>query len=315
MQIMDEIKHIEVSIDTESNTIADINSLLLLIFNEPALKIDPLGGLSNRLYKCMISSECVVIRFKSSDSLKNEVALLRFLSQNNQAASVLITFQNGYISRFIPGIPMNRTSHRSPPVLAATAKKLSQLHSIQCTEGSTSENTIWSRMNCWLDSLDKSEGLRKEMHMIKSALDALDIPIVFCHNDLACENILLSIDEKDPNKSYPYINFIDWEYAMPNYSIYDIANHFQEWAGNSLSNPLLSETEKNIFLSSYFNNSIGWDTPIFREQLRLCTLLSDLHWSIWAFHRAHCNKSSIEFDYLNYGKRRLNRSFPGMFIP
>lgn len=59
---------------------------------------------------------------------------------------------------------------------------------------------------------------------MEDELTQLDSPIVFCHNDLLLGNILYDRSKKT-------VNFIDFEYAGPNYQAYDIANHFCEFAG------------------------------------------------------------------------------------
>jgi ethanolamine kinase len=49
-------------------------------------------------------------------------------------------------------------------------------------------------------------------------------PIVFSHNDLLGGNIIV-------NEETGEIKFIDFEYASTNYQAFDIANHFNEFAG------------------------------------------------------------------------------------
>ena len=50
----------------------------------------------------------------------------------------------------------------------------------------------------------------------------------FCHNDLLCGNIMV-------NDSTAAITLIDFEYGGTNFRGFDIANHFNEWAGRSLA--------------------------------------------------------------------------------
>lgn len=68
------------------------------------------------------------------------------------------------------------------------------------------------------------EKLKEELDWLEEKLTKLNNPIVFCHNDLLLGNIL---HEKNSHS----IEFIDFEYAGPNYQAYDIANHFCEFAG------------------------------------------------------------------------------------
>jgi hypothetical protein len=63
---------------------------------------------------------------------------------------------------------------------------------------------------------------------LSEVLQLLHSPIVTCHNDLLCKNIIL--DTVEGTKT---INFIDYEYAGANYRGYDIGNHFCEFAGET----------------------------------------------------------------------------------
>lgn len=67
--------------------------------------------------------------------------------------------------------------------------------------------------------------LAKELVWLEEILVQTNNKIVFCHNDLLLANIL-------HDHAKHSIEFIDFEYAGPNYQAYDIANHFCEFAGN-----------------------------------------------------------------------------------
>jgi ethanolamine kinase len=59
-------------------------------------------------------------------------------------------------------------------------------------------------------------------------LENIGSPIVFSHNDLLLNNIIL---QRDTGGNPVNVAFIDYEYAMLNYQAFDIANHFIEFAG------------------------------------------------------------------------------------
>lgn len=48
--------------------------------------------------------------------------------------------------------------------------------------------------------------------------------LVLCHNDLLVYNVLYDEDSDQ-------VNFIDYEYTGVNYQLFDVANHFNEYAG------------------------------------------------------------------------------------
>lgn len=69
------------------------------------------------------------------------------------------------------------------------------------------------------------EEVRKELDRLYSAVNKIQSPVVFAHNDLLLGNILY-----DPS-SESKVTFIDYEYADYNFQAYDIGNHFDEFAG------------------------------------------------------------------------------------
>ncbi len=64
--------------------------------------------------------------------------------------------------------------------------------------------------------------LLNDLSHLRKTLENSENPVVFCHNDLLLANVLFT------GKS---VSFIDYEYAGYNYQAFDIANHFNEFAG------------------------------------------------------------------------------------
>ena len=103
--------------------------------------------------------------------------------------------------------------------------------------------------------------------------------------------------------------FIDFEYTSINYALFDIANHFVEYAGVDNADFSLYPTrdEQKHWLKNYFQ------TRQMNEQLiddDLChridqfSALSHLMWGLWALIQSRL--SQIDFDYVNYAKLRLD---------
>ena len=63
----------------------------------------------------------------------------------------------------------------------------------------------------------------------RKAIDRVNSPLVFCHNDLQCGNILLREDADSLDSVDDAIVIIDYEFCSYNYRAFDIANHFCEW--------------------------------------------------------------------------------------
>ena len=89
----------------------------------------------------------------------------------------------------------------------------------------------------------------KEFNFLKENLNSLNDSIVFCHNDLLLSNIIHNLKKNS-------VTFIDYEYADCNYQSFDIANHFNEFAGLS----------KKLLLLLLFWDHLG-DFLLFRQVL------------------------------------------------
>lgn len=93
---------------------------------------------------------------------------------------------------------------------------------------------------------------------MKETLSQLGSPVVLCHNDLLCKNIIYNqaqgwwqqfpppgegsvphppprgLAAPSPAPAFPsagHVRFIDYEYTGYNYQAFDIGNHFNEFAG------------------------------------------------------------------------------------
>uniref|UniRef100_A0A9L0TJB7 ethanolamine kinase n=1 Tax=Equus caballus TaxID=9796 RepID=A0A9L0TJB7_HORSE len=153
----------------------------------------------------------------------------------------------------------------------------------------------------------KVEVLEQELAWLKEHLSQLDSPVVFCHNDLLCKNIIY-------DSAKGHVRFIDYEYAGYNYQAFDIGNHFNEFAGVSEVDYCLypaQETQQQ-WLRYYLQAQKGRAvTP--REVERLYVqvnkfaLASHFFWALWALIQDQF--STIDFDFLRYAVIRFNQYF------
>jgi ethanolamine kinase len=128
------------------------------------------------------------------------------------------------------------------------------------------------------------------------------IDLVLCHNDVVCKNILY-------DSSSQSVSFIDFEYCAINFALFDIANHFVEYAGVDQIDfdryPMRDEQCR--WLQIYFQaRNLKFDDPE-----KICHLidqfaaLSHLCFGLWALAQVcFANRDS---DYESYARRRLNR--------
>uniref|UniRef100_G1PBL0 ethanolamine kinase n=1 Tax=Myotis lucifugus TaxID=59463 RepID=G1PBL0_MYOLU len=115
------------------------------------------------------------------------------------------------------------------------ALEMAKIHTIH-TNGSLPKPTLWHKMHTYFTLVKNEispslsadvptlEVLERELAWLKEHLSQLGSPVVFCHNDLLCKNIIY-----DSTKGH--VRFIDYEYAGYNYQAFDIGNHFNEFAG------------------------------------------------------------------------------------
>lgn len=105
------------------------------------------------------------------------------------------------------------------------------------------------------------------------------------------------------------VSFIDFEYTHLNYALFDIANHFVEYAGvdDADFNIYPTREEQKRWLKTYFQ------TRQVNQQIiddHLChrvdqfSALAHLMWGLWALVQSRL--STLNFDYINYANLRLD---------
>ncbi|KAK8947822.1 hypothetical protein KSP40_PGU015586 [Platanthera guangdongensis] len=125
----------------------------------------------------------------------------------------------------------------------------------------------------------------------------LDAPVVFAHNDLLSGNLMRNDEEE---KLY----LIDFEYGSYSYRGYDIANHFNEYAGYDCDYNLYPGKEAQYhFLRNYLHPDSPHevddkDVEALYIETNTFRLASHLYWAVWSLIQARV--SPIDFDYLGY---------------
>lgn len=152
-------------------------------------------------------------------------------------------------------------------------------------------------------SIDMSR-LGDELRILEGHLDALNSPIVFCHNDLLSGNIIVGPDGQD-------VSFIDFEYGGYNYRGFDVGNHFCEFAGFACDYDRYPERSTQIvWLEAYWHEFYGAApdqlqlTSLYQE-VNMFALAAHFYWGLWALMQA--SFSDIPFDYMSYAIGRFDR--------
>ncbi|XP_037624430.1 ethanolamine kinase 2 isoform X2 [Sebastes umbrosus] len=218
---------------------------------------------------------------------------------------------------------------RDPSLLRLISREMARIHAIHAHNGCIPKPNLWIKMRKYFSLVateftDQASNVRiqqevpskavleQEMVWMKEHLSTLGSPVVLCHNDLLCKNIIHNTKEG-------HVRFIDYEYSSYNYQAFDIGNHFNEFAGMAeLDYGLYPSREMQmdwlkVYLKAYklFTKKTEEVSPRELEtlyvQVNKFALASHFFWGFWALIQA--KYSSIDFDFLGYAVLRFNQYF------
>jgi ethanolamine kinase len=243
-------------------------------------------------------------------------AMMKLSKDGVLAQHVLVQFENGVIYEYASGQACSREDVRKENIAKLIAIKLAEFHSVKIEK--IEKPFLISIIRKFIQLINENEEQRKSLE-IQSIISDVDIiearilpklvpnaeigkDLVLCHNDLLVKNIIY-------DKKTDQISFIDFEYTHLNYYLYDIANHFVEYAGVENADFTLYPTrdEQKSWLKFYFQTR-----PMNEQMINddLCHLidqfsaLSHLMWGLWALVQSRL--SQLDFDYIHYAKQRLD---------
>lgn len=286
------------------------------------------GGITNQLYKVNVD-EClaVLVRIFGAPGLIDrdvENSVYAALSEIGIAPPYHGRFANGRVEGWLEMRPLN------VPELSVfnkqIAEKLARLHVDFVPATSMNEEpTMWTQLRSWMDQAlvakfknesDEQRARDLDLKSLPSELDWLQDSVVpkdsktaFCHNDALAANFLVSADSKD-------IQLIDFEYGGTNFVAFDIANHFNEYAGGTDHGVpdygLFPNNEKQQeFIRSYLKASQGIEATdaevdVLHTEVQAYILVNHHYWGLWAVNQAS-TEGCDDFDYLLYAKHRIGR--------
>ncbi|KAI6187770.1 hypothetical protein M3Y98_00280700 [Aphelenchoides besseyi] len=246
---------------------------------------------------------------------KTEMKYFEVLSNYEIAPAVHAYFKNGFVCGFLPGEPLNVTQVRNPKVVQRIGEKLAKMHRIPVKETPetsfllSKSSTVFRQHFKTIYGFQKTRKIREtipRLNRLKEYISNVKIDTqVLCHNDLLVYNLLYDEDEDE-------VHIIDYEYTAVNYQLFDIANHFCEYAGVEEVNYDLcpNDEEKMRFLETYFTCYFN-RKPTKKEledaliEIPKFEAASHLFWTLWAL--AQANASSIDFDYISYAGKRFEQ--------
>nr|XP_047927179.1 ethanolamine kinase 2 [Anser cygnoides] len=298
-------------------------------------------GITNKLVACYTDEDmvdAVLVRIygrKTELFVDRETELRNFqvLRAHGCAPDLYCAFQNGLCYEFLPGIALGPDHVRDPHIFRLVAQEMARVHAIHAN-GSLPKPILWQKLHKYLTlvKMDLSpkvpnpslhqdvpslETLEHELAWMKETLSQLGSPVVLCHNDLLCKNIIY-------NRTQEQVRFIDYEYTGYNYQAFDIGNHFNEFAGvKEVDYRLYPSKETQLqWLRSYLQaykqltqGEQGGTGPAVSDeelealyvQVNKFSLASHFLWACWGLIQD--KYSTIDFNFLRYAKLRFKQYF------
>lgn len=317
--------------------------------------------MTNLLYRCALPEDVttkssgpreVLLRLygSSHDDLDTQLEIFNQLAAERLGPALYCTFVGGRFEEYLPSNPLLWSEMTDEMVSAAVARKIAAIHklNIKCLDQESRwlsdryrdyyefiKNASKMPLKFREDTLDSTKMIANELMAIdfKQEIDYLEklfqetkAPLVFSHNDLHQNNILL-LDKLENNRDLTdRVVLIDFEYCSYNYRPFDLANHLSEWCFDyccdeypnfSASTDRFPSMERQRqFIKHYidemgdialFNNGVSTTcnaNTILNEEDRIDVLLnemqpflmaSNLLWTLWAIKSA-CT-STIKFGY------------------
>ncbi|CRG96294.1 ethanolamine kinase, putative [Plasmodium gallinaceum] len=300
------------------------------------------GGITNILVKVEdnLQKKKYLIRLygpKTSEIInrEREKKISSILCEVNISKKIYVFFPNGRIEEFMDGYALSKEDIKDKEFQKEIAKKLRLLHDISLNDSlfkqlqnlqnieSNESSFLWHTIWKYFNLLNEERKSNYTFSSKKNILNLIDFnmlkltikeveklcsqkksPIVLCHCDLLSSNIINGIDGS--------ISFIDFEYSCPMERAFDIANHFNEYAGfNCEWNLIPSRNEEYHFIKHYLKTDD--ENLIYKliDEIQPFYLSSHIIWGLWALLQAM--HSTIDFDFINYAIHRLSAAYSPIF--
>ncbi|KAK7915510.1 hypothetical protein WMY93_011271 [Mugilogobius chulae] len=279
-------------------------------------------GTTNKLVACYVEDspeDVVLVRVYGNKTelivdRDNELKSFQVLHANGCAPRLYCTFQNGICYEFMEGDALGTQDVRDPSLCTLIAREMARIHAIHAHNGCIPKPNLWIKMRQYfsLVATEFTEQAANVRIQQEEHLSTLGSPVVLCHNDILCKNIIY-------NSKEGHVRFIDYEYSSYNYQAFDIGNHFNEFAGMAEPDFDLYPSRDmqmdwlRVYLQAYklFTNKSEevsqQEVDTLYVQVNKFALASHFFWGFWALIQA--KYSSIDFDFLGYAVLRFNQYF------
>ncbi|KAE9415523.1 hypothetical protein Angca_009297 [Angiostrongylus cantonensis] len=276
-------------------------------------------GITNKIFSAFVDpSDRIVFRVFGRNTENfidrdRELKAMEKLARNHLAAPLHARFINGIVCGYLPGSTITVDDFTDPSMQKRICSTMAAYHNMEGVPVIEADDLFpFRKIRDFINNIDTADllpnidfvsELPNQLKKIQAIVVPLEEEITFCHNDLLVHNILF-----DPLSER--VQFIDYEYADYNYTIFDLANLFCEFAG--VENPDYSRCPDQDgirdFLKIYLKERYGRvDEKRLIQMTDRCPLfqaLSHLLWSVWAVVQSQ--NSTLDFDYISYAKLRYD---------
>ena len=298
---------------------------------QPNAKVTKIsGGITNLLYRISLKSGNVLVRLFGAEGMIDrnvENATYAALAREGLAPKYYGRFQNGRIEQWLEARPLN--VRELSEHTAVIAQELGHFHANFVVPEhlleyhNPAKPALWTDIHSWMkqalgakfqDDNDTQRAqtlnltkIAKELEWLEQDVVPPNAEVAFCHNDALAANILKLNDGGG-------IQLIDFEYGGINYSAFDIANHFNEYAGGTdtgIPNYVWAPTpqQQETFVREYLKASASkLSVGEMLEQVRAFVMVNHLYWGLWAVNQAS-TEGCKDFDYLLYASNRINQYY------
>jgi thiamine kinase-like enzyme len=198
--------------------------------------------------------------------------------------------------------------------------------------------SMWTQLQAWLqqalDSQFQTEldtqraqdlnlpQLTQELQWLQKHIVPSNAKVGFCHNDLLGANIMVDKSSCGLGGKVK-VQLIDFEYGGINYLSFDLANHFNEFAGGTDGSAIPNydwfptHERQCEFVTHYLTaiSSVSGKQPPQKQDIDLLLheihgfiLANHLYWGLWGVNQA-ATEGCGDFDYLLYGGNRIRQYY------
>lgn len=310
------------------------------------------GGITNTLFRVSGLShlkdyDSVLVRLFGAEGMIDrdvETATFAALSDKQIAPPYYGRFANGRLEGWLDGcIPLKKSDLQMMEINMQIAVKMAQLHAgfkvpMELKQWHNEEQPgLWDQLFSWMEqakgiSVYKTEKdnerskalfdlkvLENELNWVKSIISD-ESSVGFSHNDLLPANIM-------KHEKTGAVKLIDFEYGGVNFIAFDIANHFNEYAGGPENDegktdyslfPTVDQQKR--FIQGYVKAGLSPDdvntsneeidslVDSLIKEVQGFLLANHLYWGLWAVNQA-ATEGTESFDYMAYAVNRFNRFF------